>query len=974
MKKKLRKTFNILVGLLICINIVLPSFAVSSQEVQDSPLENVLMRAREEGFCYIFSDDEQEFDGTRIVNGTQEDISRLKASNKGTLLVRYQTEQQANQVIFAAGQDYAAGHYGALLVNNVRSPGYQRVDFPDGLFANLTSTNISHDWHTFVYSVDASDPSVKQGKTVMSFDGGVTTQYPNYASWFNFDSEVNNIQYLNIGGANGTLANSNNNQNYVGKIAFVAFIPETFTQAEAAALSAAEWPPVDDGLIYSAQNVTISSPEEAVAMGAELTSVVSGLRSASIIVKFSGSNATPGSLFSIGDSSKVNNHFHVYTAGDMFGFEFRNNDSPKYSATCKIYNGEENTVAFKAEDGIGYKLFANGLLGNALSKTGNSYQFLSDLSSLDSSYIGKLKRSNNEDSYPFVGTIESIEIYSTALSDEELIERTKGTERTLNTIFNSGDATGSTFFRIPFLLAASDGTMIAGTDANFGSTGDSAENIDAAIRIKPDATSYSALEGWGDAFVPDALHMRDYADEYGYKQMSASFIDGVIVEDSVYTSRIILLIDAWAWNGGGFQWLNVDSAGQAHGGTARSVALGDGCCTIDGHKYLLLSDENRKSGNINMNVDRSAFNYAADIYGEKNAEGRYNVYHLIGQPQAYSTDGTPVDDSNLSLGALSEYSLGTNYELFKNGAELTVVQKTSDASTAPVTVPMKIFYEDSELQVYNTSYIMQVCSDDGGRSWYTDKIITGMVKRESSRYYLTGPGHGIQLAVGEHKGRLIVPIYFQQAASSGGLTSGACTEIIYSDDGGITWSHGEPLPNTLGHESVVVELPNGDLQIFMRNTASSGGKCKTATSSDGGITWHDVKSTFGDNDRGTNSQLSAIAYSQEVVSAKDGNSYPAVLLSMAYNQSRTDGRIYVGLVKPDGTYSDGRIKYMIDWEYKYQVTNSSELFAYSSMAEMSDGKIAMIYEASPSNSWADGLQHMYYSEYNIDALTATPLN
>lgn len=58
MKKKLRKTFNILVGLLICINIVLPSFAVSSQEVQDSPLENVLMRAREEGFCYIFSDDE----------------------------------------------------------------------------------------------------------------------------------------------------------------------------------------------------------------------------------------------------------------------------------------------------------------------------------------------------------------------------------------------------------------------------------------------------------------------------------------------------------------------------------------------------------------------------------------------------------------------------------------------------------------------------------------------------------------------------------------------------------------------------------------------------------------------------------------------------------------------------------------------------------------------------------------------------
>ena len=269
---------------------------------------------------------------------------------------------------------------------------------------------------------------------------------------------------------------------------------------------------------------------------------------------------------------------------------------------------------------------------------------------------------------------------------------------------------------------------------------------------------------------------------------------------------------------------------------------------------------------------------------------------------------------------------------------------------------------------------MQVCSNDGGQSWHTDRIITGMVKRENSNYYLTGPGHGIQLQSGEHAGRLVVPIYFQQSSGSGSLTSGAHTEAIYSDDGGITWTHGEPLPNTVGHESVIVELPNGDLQIFMRNTTSSGGRCKTATSSDGGQTWHDVKSTFGDNDRGTNSQLSALAYSGEVTSAKDGKAYPAVLLSMAYNTSRTDGRIYVGLVKPDGTYDDGRVKYTIDWEYKYQVTEASELFAYSSLVELSNGKVGMLYEASPTNSWADGLQHMYYEEYTIEALTETPLN
>ncbi|KAB4859898.1 hypothetical protein GAG84_28070, partial [Bacteroides thetaiotaomicron] len=344
--------------------------------------------------------------------------------------------------------------------------------------------------------------------------------------------------------------------------------------------------------------------------------------------------------------------------------------------------------------------------------------FLDDMNGLTTSFIGKLKRSNDENSYPFTGTIEFIEIYGTALTDEELIERTKDTARESHAIFFNGDGTGSTFSRIPFLLAASDGTLIAGTDANFGSTGDSAENIDAAIRIKPDAASHGVMEGWLDGSVPDALHMRDYADEYGYKQKSASFIDGMIVEDSVYTNRVLLLIDAFAWNGGGFQWLNVDQYGQAHGGTARSVALGDGFCTIGGQKYLLLSDQNIKSGNINMNVDRSKFNYAADIYGERNTDGRYNVYHLNGTPLPYTSSGTPVDDSGLSLGALSEYSLSENYELFKDGAALTVTQKTSDAAAPSVSVPMKIFYEDSVLQIYNTNYIVQLYSTDSGRTWH----------------------------------------------------------------------------------------------------------------------------------------------------------------------------------------------------------------------------------------------------------------
>lgn len=948
----------------LCVYVVPAAKATAGSGVS---LDDVLSDAAQNGFCYLFSGDDQIFDGNRIISGSEQDIARLKASTAGTLIVRYQTTGTGNQVLFAAGKDAAVGNYGALLAN--RPSNYQRVDFPGGMVANLLGTSLNETWHTFVFSVDATDLTQTTGKTVMSFDGSTSTQFPNYASWFNYNTNVNDIQLLNIGGGPSSLANSNNNTNFVGRIACVAFLPETVTQSEASVLSSAEW--ADP--IYSANNLTISSSDDAVGLDSDLLASLTSLTEISVVVKYQNTNTGVGSFLSVSDPTAVNNHFHVYQSGNIAGFEYRKNDAPKYSATCTVYDGELNTIAFKAEEGVGYKLFANGIAGTAVTKTGDDYQFLSDMTGLTSAFIGKLNRSNDSNSYPFTGTIHSIEIYSTALSDDLLIAKTMATYRVPNHVFYNGDETGSTFFRIPFLCATSNGTLIAGSDANSGSTGDSAENIDAAVRIKPNAVDHDAMDGWYDAVVPDALHMKDYADEYGYKQKSASFIDGVILEDTVYTDRVLLLIDAFPWNGGGFQSLNVDAYGQAHGGTARAVAYGDGFCTINGHKYLLLSSENTKSGNINMNTDRSKFNYAADIYGTLNSDGYYNVYHLNGTPQAYSSTGTQVDDSNLSLGAISEYSLNTNYELYKNGEALTVTQKTSDTTATPVSVPMKVFYEDSELQLYNTSYIMQVYSDDGGLTWQTDKILTGMVKREEARYYIVGPGRGLQIKQGPNAGRLIVPIYYQLATSSGGLTSNAQTEVIYSDDGGVTWQHGQPIPSTLGHESVIVELPDGQLQIFIRNTASSGGKCLTAKSLDGGVTWTQGVSTFGDTSTGTNSQLSAISLSYSVVSADDGHSYPAVLLSMAYERSRTDGRIYVGLIKPDGTYDDGTIKYRIDWEYKYQVTETSELFAYSCLAELADGTIGMIYEASPTNSWADGLQQMYYSEYDIATLISSAI-
>ena len=289
-----------------------------------------------------------------------------------------------------------------------------------------------------------------------------------------------------------------------------------------------------------------------------------------------------------------------------------------------------------------------------------------------------------------------------------------------------------------------------------------------------------------------------------------------------------------------------------------------------------------------------------------------------------------------------------------------MAQNAENQSAGPVEVPMKIFYEDSELQMYNTSYIMQFYSDDGGASWHTDKIISGMVKRESSRYYILGPGRGLQIQNGAYAGRLIVPVYYQGAPDA---------EVIYSDDGGRTWKHGESVSSIYGlSEAAPVEMPDGSLKLFLRNTSVLGGTVVEATSTDGGQTWRDVKSTFGNNSAGINCQMSAVRLGSPVRSRADGKEYPALLLSCANRKDRTNGRLFMGLLKEDGAYPGGARKYRIDWEYQYDVTPAGTLYAYSCLSELNDGRVALLYESSPSASWDEGLQRIYYREFRAETL------
>ena len=70
-------------------------------------------------------------------------------------------------------------------------------------------------------------------------------------------------------------------------------------------------------------------------------------------------------------------------------------------------------------------------------------------------------------------------------------------------------------------------------------------------------------------------------------------------------------------------------------------------------------------------------------------------------------------------------------------------------------------------------------SADDGETWADPVEITADVKKPSWNWYATGPGVGIQLQRGEHRGRLVIPCDHREDE-----TYGNGSHTIYSDDHG----------------------------------------------------------------------------------------------------------------------------------------------------------------------------------------------
>lgn len=134
-------------------------------------------------------------------------------------------------------------------------------------------------------------------------------------------------------------------------------------------------------------------------------------------------------------------------------------------------------------------------------------------------------------------------------------------------------------------------------------------------------------------------------------------------------------------------------------------------------------------------------------------------------------------------------------------------------------------------------------SDDDGQTWAPVQDITSEVSKPGWGWYAMGPGVGIAVERGPHRGRLILPANHRETTDRSGPSA---SHVVYSDDHGKTWQLG----GTVGlhtNECQVAEVladGNSELLINMRNhfgrsakRPDLAGKRLISRSRDGGLTW-----------------------------------------------------------------------------------------------------------------------------------------
>ena len=601
-------------------------------------------------------------------------------------------------------------------------------------------------------------------------------------------------------------------------------------------------------------------------------------------------------LFSVSSDKKRDEYFSMSVNKGTAMVEARGADGNHFygsysDAPLKVKPGQWNSVTFtverpKADQPNGQvRLYVNGVLSRTNTKSG---RFIQDMPDVNKVQIGATRRAN-QTMWGSNLKVRNLTVYDRALKPEEV--------KTRSQLFERADLVK----KLPEGAQVTDKKDIfeSGVNGKVNKEGINSYRIPALLK-----TDKGTLLAAGDE---RRLHHLDYGDIGMVVRRSQD--NGQTWGDKITISN--LRDNPEAKDAAAPSPLNIDMVLVQDPTTKRIFSVYD--MFPEGRAVFGMPDHPEK---------------AYEQIGDKT----YQILYKQGETEHYTLreNGAIFNSQNQK----------TNYRVVVNPTEAGYRDKGNLYKDKELVG--NIYFKSSDknpFRVANTSYLWMSYSDDDGQTWSAPKDITPGIRQDWMKFLGTGPGTGIVLRTGEHKGRILVPAYTTNNISH--LGGSQSSRLIYSDDHGVTWHAGEapndnrPVGNGVIHsstmnnggaqntESTVLQLNNGDVKLFMRGLT---GDLQVATSKDGGVTWEKTIKRYPEV-KDAYVQMSAIH------TMHDGKEY--VLLSNAAGpgRERKDGLVHLARVEKNGE---------LTW-LKHNLIQGGE-FAYNSLQEVENDKYGLLYE------------------------------
>ena len=645
---------------------------------------------------------------------------------------------------------------------------------------------------------------------------------------------------------------------------------------------------------------------------------VKKLQNATIHMEFKPDASAPNlySLFSVSSDTKVDEYFTMAILNNTAIVEGRDANGKHFygdykTAPLKIKPGEWNSVTFTVERPNAdqpkgqVRVYVNGVLSRTSPQSG---RFIQDMPDVNHVQIGTTKRTGKN----FWGAnlkVRNLTVYDRTLSPEEVKKRSQLFER------------GELEKKLPEGAEVTDKLDVfeGGENRKPNKDGIASYRIPALLKTDKGTLIAGADER--------RLHHSDWGDI------------GMVVRRSddkgkTWGDRIVISNPR-----------DNENARRAHAGSPVNIDM------------ALVQDPKTKRifSIFDMFVEGEA---VRDLPGKA--------------PQAYEQIGDKVYQVLYKKGEAGHYTIRENGEVFDPENRKTEYRVVVDPKKPAYSDKGDLYkgeelignvyfdYSDKNIfRVSNTNYLWMSYSDDDGKTWSAPKDITYGIRKDWMHFLGTGPGTGIALHSGPHKGRLVIPVYTTNNVSY--LSGSQSSRVIYSDDHGETWQAGEavndnrPVGNQTIHsstmnnpgaqntESTVVQLNNGDLKLFMRGLT---GDLQVATSKDGGATWEKDVKRYSDV-KDVYVQMSAIH------TVQDGKEY--IVLSNAGGPGRYNGLVHLARVEANGE---------LTW-LKHNPIQSGK-FAYNSLQDLGNGEFGLLYEHADANQNEYTLS---YKKFNWDFLS-----